>query len=79
MGGFLFLLVFIGLLVGLILELVVFLIWSFLSYMSFGLVRGSLWKKLALVTSGKGVQFQCRLFLLVQALLFGARVVLLVL
>ena len=55
LSGFLFLLVFIGLLVGLIFELVVFLIWSFLSHMSFGLVRGSLLKRLLLVTSGQGV------------------------
>ena len=36
LSGFLFLLVFTGLLVGLILELVVLLIWSFLSCMNFG-------------------------------------------
>ena len=35
-------------------------------------------KRLLLVTSGQGVQFQCRLFLLVQALIFGALAVLLV-
>ena len=40
-------------------------------------MRGSLLKKLLLVTSGQGVQFQCRLFLLVQALIFGALAVLL--
>ena len=34
-------------------------------------------KKLLLVISGQGVQFQCRLFLLVQALIFGALAVLL--
>ena len=31
--------------------------------MNLGLVRGSLLKKLLLVISGQGVQFQCRLFL----------------
>ena len=36
-------------------------------------------KRLILGIFGLGVQFQCRLFLLVQALIFGARVVLLVL
>ena len=44
LSGFLFLLVFTGLLVGLILALVVFLISSFLSCMSCGLARGSLEK-----------------------------------
>ena len=55
-----------------ILELVASLMWNFLSSMSFGQERGSHWKKLLLVTLGQGVQFQCRLFLLVQALIFGA-------
>ena len=41
--------------------------------MSFGLVRGLL-KKLNLDILGQGVQFQCRLFRLVQALIFGALV-----
>ena len=48
-------------------------------FMSSGLVRGCLWKRLSLGIFVLGVQFQCRLFLLVQALIFGARVVLLVL
>ena len=47
--------------------------------MSFGLVRDFLWKKLTLAIFVLGAQFQCRLFLLVQALIFGARVGLLVL
>ena len=38
-------------------------------------MRGSLLKRLLLVILGKGAQFQCRLFLLVQALTFGALVV----
>ena len=45
--------------------------------MSFGLVRGSRWRRLTLVIFVQGVQFQCRLFLLVQALIFGAHAVLL--
>ena len=44
----------------------------------FLLVRGCLWRRLVLVIFGQGVQFQCRLFLVVQALIFGARVVLFV-
>ena len=58
---------------------VVFLMWSCLLCMSFGLVRDFLWKKLTLAIFVQGAQFQCRLFLLVQALIFGARVGLLVL
>ena len=42
-----------------------------------GLVRGCPLKKRFLVIFGQGVQFQCRLFLMVQALIFGALVVLL--
>ena len=49
------------------LGLVVPLTWSCLFYMSFRLVRGCLWKRLILVIFGQGVQFQCRLFHLVQA------------
>ena len=75
LSGFLFWLVFIGLLVGLILVLAVFLMLSFSSCMNFGLVRGSLLRRLLLVILGPGAQFQCRLFLLVQALIFGALVV----
>ena len=41
--------------------------------------RLSLWRKLILVIFDQGVQFQCRLFLLVQALIFGVPVVSLVL
>ena len=51
---------------------------NYLFFMSFGLVRGFLWKKLVLGIFVQGAQFQCRLFLLVQALIFGAPVVLLV-
>ena len=49
------------------------------SFISCGLVRGSLWIKLILVIFDQGVKFQCRLFLLVQALIFGGPVVSLVL
>ena len=35
------------------------------------LVRGWFWKRLFLGTAGRVAQFQCRLFLLVQALMFG--------
>ena len=52
--------------------------WPCTFYMSFGLVRGSSWRRLTLVVFVQGAQFQCRLFLLVQALIFGAPVVLLV-
>ena len=48
---------------------------SFLSFMSFGLVRGFSLKRLFLVVRGLIAQFQCRLFLVVQALIFGALVV----
>ena len=47
--------------------------------MNFGLGTGWFSKKLILGIFGQGAQFQCRLFLLVQALIFGALVVLLVL
>ena len=46
---------------------------------SFRQERGSLWTRLILAICGQDAQFQCRLFLLVQALIFGAPVVLLVL
>ena len=46
-----------------------------LIFMSCGLVRGGVWKRLILVIFGQGVQFQCRLFLLVEALMFGVPVV----
>ena len=39
---------------------------------SSGLGRGFFWRTLFLVISGLGAQFQCRLFLLVHALIFGA-------
>ena len=41
---------------------------------SFGLVRDFLWKKLTLVIFVQGAQSQCRLFHLVQALIFGVLV-----
>ena len=47
---------------------------SYLFCMSFGLVNGFLLRKLFLSVGGSGVQFQCRLFLLVQALIFGVLV-----
>ena len=47
--------------------------------MSFGLVRDFPWRRLILVIFVQVAQFQCQLFLLVQALIFGALVVLLVL
>ena len=59
--------------------LVVSLLWSCSSFTSCGQVRGRLWKWLILVIFAQGVQFQCRLFRLVQALIFGALVVLLLL
>ena len=51
---------------------------SCLFFTSFGLVRGCLWRRLILVIFHQGVQFQCRLFPLVHALIFGAPVVSLV-
>ena len=48
-------------------------------FMSFGLVRGFPWKRLILVIFVQVAEFQFRLFLLVQALIFGDPVVLLVL
>ena len=50
-----------------------------LIFLSCGLVRGWFLKRLILVIFGLGAQFQCRLFPLVQALIFGALVDLLVL
>ena len=52
---------------------------SCLFFMSYGLVRGCLWRRLILAIFGRSVQFQCRLFHLVQALIFDALVVSLVL
>ena len=60
---------------GRILGLVVFLLLSCSFFMSFVLVRGCLWRRRFLAIFGQGVQFQCRLFRLVQALIFGALVV----
>ena len=57
-----------------LLEWVGFLMWNCSFSMSFGLVRGCLLKKLILDIFGQGVQFQCRLFCLVQALIFGTLV-----
>ena len=45
----------------------------------FGQVRDFPWKRLILGIFGQGFQFQCRLFLVVQALIFGAHTVSLVL
>ena len=39
--------------------------------MSSGLVRGQVWRRLFLVADGMTTQFQCQLFHLVQALIFG--------
>ena len=46
-----------------------------LIFLNFGLARGCLWRRLSLGIFGMDVQFQCRLFRLVQALIFGAPVV----
>ena len=59
------------------LVLVVFFFWNCSFFMSFGLVRGCLWRKLILGILDQGVQFQCRLFPGDQALIFAALVVLL--
>ena len=61
----------IGQLVPLSLVLEVFLLLSCSFFMSSGLVSGFVLKLLFLSLVGLGVQFQCRLFLLVQALIFG--------
>ena len=66
---------FIGLLVVWTLRFVVFHMFNYLFFLSFGLVRGCLWRRLILAIFDKGVQFQCRLFRLVQALIFDAPVV----
>ena len=68
----------IGLLVVWILGWVVYRVLNCSFFMSFGL-RGCLWKRPILVIFDQGVQFQCRLFRLVQALIVGAPVVSLVL
>ena len=51
--------------------LVVFPMLSFLFSVSFGLVRGFSLRRLFLVVGGLIAQFQCRLFLLVPALIIG--------
>ena len=56
-----------------------FSIWNCSFSLNFELVRGCLWRRLFLGIFGHGVQFQCRLLRLVQALIFGALVVSLVL
>ena len=53
---------------------VVFLMLSCSFFMNFGLERDWSLRRLILGIFGLGVQFQCRLFLLVQALIFGAPV-----
>ena len=70
-SGLLFFALCTGLRVMLVLGLVVFLLWSCSFCMSYGLVRGWIWRKLFPGTVGQVAQFQCRLFLLVQALIFG--------
>ena len=52
---------------------------NFLFFMSFGLVRGFSLKRLFFGVRGLVAQFQCRLFLLVQALIFDDLVIFLVL
>ena len=54
------------------------LMWSCSFFMKFGRVRGLNWRRLFLGTAGLVAQFQCRLFLVVQALIFGVPVGLLV-
>ena len=66
LSGSPFQVVFTGLLVAWILELVVFLMWNCSSFMICGLVRGCLWRRLFLATFDQDVQFQCRLFRLLQ-------------
>ena len=79
LNGIPFLVLRMGLLGVWILVSVVFPMWSCSFFMSFGLVRGCLWKRLSFGIFVLRAQFQCRLFLLVQALIFGGHVVLLVL
>ena len=65
-----------GLIMVWILGLVAFLMWNCSFFMSFGLgERLSLEKASSSLSFDQGVQFQCRLFLLVQALIFGVPVV----
>ena len=65
---------FTGLMVVWIWVLVAFPLLNCSFFMNFGLVRDCLLRGRFLGIFGTGVQFQCRLFLLVQALIFGARV-----
>ena len=62
---------FIGPLLVMTWDLEVFPMLSFLSFMSFGLVRDFSLRRQFLVVGGLIAQFQSRLFLLVQALIFG--------
>ena len=57
-----------------LLGLVESLLSKFLFCMSFGLWRGLFLKKVFSAIEDQDAQFQCRLFLLVQALIFGAHV-----
>ena len=50
-----------------------------LLFISYGLVRGLFWRMFFLGIGDRDAQFQCRLFLWVQALIFGAHAVSLVL
>ena len=61
LSGFLSLVLCTGLLMVEILELVVFLMLNYLFYLSFGLVRGCLWRRLSLGIFVLRAQFQCRL------------------
>ena len=61
----------VGLLVVLILGLVVFLLLKYSFYTSCGLVRGWSWRRPFSGIGGLDAQFQCRLFRVVQALIFG--------
>ena len=51
-----------------------YLLWRFSFEMSIGLVKGWSWKRPSPGIGGLDAQFQCRLFRLVQALIFGVRV-----
>ena len=72
-SGLLFFILCIGLLLVAVLVWVVCVMWSCSFCMSFGRVRGFSWRRLFLGTVDLVAQFQCRLFLLVQALIFGLR------
>ena len=49
----------------------VFYLWRCSFRMSSWLVKGSIWRRQFTGAAGQAAQFQCRLFLLVQALIFG--------